>query len=122
MNCTAGISGGWRATSGLARAGLLIGLVLVGGCAGSERGNEGRPAAVLDTAARGTVVSVNPKLRFVVMDFTVWGLPARDQRLNVYRDGHKVAEVKVSGESRDTKVAGDILTGDVQIGDQVRQE
>jgi hypothetical protein len=70
----------------------------------------------------GTVVSVNPALRFLVMDFPVRKLPVLEQRLNVYRNGQKVGEIKVTGPARDTTVAGDILVGEAQVGDEVRED
>src|SRR6266478_4833958 len=81
-----------------------------------------RPEATLDEAVLGTVVSVNPALRFLVMDFPVRKLPLLEQRLNVYRNGQKVGEVKVTGPGRDTTIAGDIMAGEVQVGDEVRED
>jgi hypothetical protein len=81
---------------------------------------EGKTAATRpDDSGSGKVASVNPTLRFVVMDFPLQRMPALDQRLNVYRSGQKVGEVKVTGPSLDTTIAGDILTGEAQIGDVV---
>jgi hypothetical protein len=76
----------------------------------------------LDEAVLGTVVSVNPALRFLVMDFPVRKLPVLDQRLNVYRNGQKVGEVKVTGPARETTIAGDIIAGAAQVGDEVRED
>jgi hypothetical protein len=81
-----------------------------------------RPEVTLDESVMGTVVSVNPALRFLVMDFPVRKLPVLEQRLNVYRNGQKVAEVKVTGPGRDTTIAGDITVGEVQVGDEVRED
>ena len=81
-----------------------------------------RPEVTLDEAVLGTVVSVNPALRFLVMDFPVRKLPVLEQRLNVYRNGQKVGEVKVTGPGRDTTIAGDIMVGVVQVGDEVRED
>jgi len=81
-----------------------------------------RPEVTLDTAVLGTVVSVNPALRFLVMDFPVRKLPVLDQRLNIYRNGQKVGEVKVTGPARETTIAGDIIAGEAQVGDEVRED
>jgi len=88
------------------------------------RGQKGgsRPEVTLDEAVLGTVVSVNPALRFLVMDFPVRKLPVLEQRLNVYRNGQKVGEVKVTGPGRDTTIAGDIMVGEVRVGDEVRED
>ena len=81
-----------------------------------------KPEVTLDEAVLGTVVSVNPALRFLVMDFPVRKLPVLEQRLNVYRNGQKVGEVKVTGPGRDTTIAGDIMAGEAQVGDEVRED
>ena len=70
----------------------------------------------------GRIASVNEKLRFVVIDFTNSRRPEIDQRLNVYRVGQKVAEIKVSGPFRNTTVAADVVAGEVKYGDEVKTE
>jgi hypothetical protein len=81
-----------------------------------------KPEVTLDEAVLGTVVSVNHALRFLVMDFPVRKLPVLEQRLNVYRNGQKVGEVKVTGPGRDTTIAGDFMVGEAQVGDEVRED
>jgi hypothetical protein len=80
------------------------------------------PKARIDRRAHGRIASVNTILRFVVMEFPVWGLPSHEQRLNVYRGGQKIGEVKVTGPTIDTTVAGDLVAGEAQPGDEVRQD
>ena len=92
------------------------------GTGGRSRKAGSRPEVTLDEAVVGTVVSVNAALRFLVMDFPVRKLPVLEQRLNVYRNGQKVGEVKVTGPGRDTTIAGDIMVGEVQVGDEVRED
>ena len=75
-----------------------------------------------DEGLSGRVVLVNPLLRFVVMDFPVRKMPVLEQRLNVYHNGQKTGEVKVTGPTRDTTVAGDITTGEARAGDEVRED
>lgn len=70
----------------------------------------------------GTVVLVDAKLRFVVVDFALNPLPALDQRLSVYRQRQKVGELKVTGPVRESTVVADILTGELRVGDAVRAE
>lgn len=65
---------------------------------------------------------MDPALRFVVMDFPVLKMPAVDQRLNVYRNGQKVGEVKVTGPRQETVIAGDITSGEARVGDEVRAD
>ena len=119
---------------------LLSGLlaVLLTGCAtgpaGSSRGDAaGRlpadpspdsplPAMRLDEQVQGRIVSVNAALRFVVMDFPIRKLPALEQRLNIYRGDQKMGEVRVTGPVRDTTIAGDLLSGQAQVGDLVRED
>lgn len=74
---------------------------------------------IVDT---GKVVRVSLVARFVVMTFPIGIVPAIDRRLNVYRKGVKVGEVKVTGPQRDTDTVGDILSGNVEVNDEVRVE
>ncbi len=67
----------------------------------------------------GKVSWVNANLRFVVVTFPVSQLPAVDRRLNVYRGGLKVAEIKISGPQTEDSIVADILTGEVETGDEV---
>jgi len=75
----------------------------------------------MDRRIAGKIVSVNPALRFVVMDFPVWLMPALDQRLHIYRGEQKIGEVKVTGPTVDTTVAGDLVAGEARPGDEVRE-
>jgi hypothetical protein len=68
----------------------------------------------------GKVVKINTAGRFVVLNFPIGRMPPLDQRLNVYRLGLKVGEVKVTGPQLDDNVVGDVVTGDAQTGDEVR--
>jgi hypothetical protein len=68
------------------------------------------------------VISVKNDLRFVLIDFTNSRRPGLDERLNVYRVGQKVAEIKVSGPFLNTTVAADLLAGDARYGDEVKAE
>src|SRR5215813_3389557 len=95
---------------------VLLGMVLPG-CAHKDYGPlhqtfsplPGEPSAATstpskpqliitpETQAAGKVVKVNNAGRFVVLSFPLSHLPSVDQRLNVYHQGLKVGEVKVSG-------------------------
>jgi len=81
-----------------------------------------KPTVTPDEGLFGKVILVNPVLRFVVMDFPVLKRPAMDQRLNVYHQGQKVGEVKVTGPMLETTAAGDIATGEAHVGDEVRED
>ncbi len=70
----------------------------------------------------GKVASINTVARFVVLNFPIGHLPAMDQRFNVYRLGLKIGEVKVTGPQLEDNVVADLLTGDAQVGDEVRDK
>jgi hypothetical protein len=70
----------------------------------------------------GNVVYLNPLARYVILDFFLGPLPEEDQRLNVYRNGQKVGEIKISRESNKYLVAADIMAGEAQVGDIARPD
>ena len=81
------------------------------------------PAAIVTPAQTetGRIASVNATARHVVITCPVGlPLPAVERHLNVYRAGLKVAEVKVSRERMDVNLIADILAGECQVGDEVR--
>ncbi len=80
------------------------------------------PAVTPVTESAGKVASVNPALRFVVIDFAFNPAPRVDERMAVYRQGQKVGEVRISRQARAGIIAADITTGDVRVGDEVRPE
>ena len=73
-------------------------------------------------AMTGRVASVNSAGRFVVLTFPLGTMPAAEKRLNAYRAGLKVGEVKVSGAPLDINIVADIVAGECQVGDEVREE
>ena len=73
-----------------------------------------------ETSLQGKVMRANPAGKFVVLNFPVGHLPTLDQRLNVYRLGLKVGEVRVTGPQLDDNVVGDIVAGEAAAGDVVR--
>jgi hypothetical protein len=70
----------------------------------------------------GKVEMVNQNARYVVLSFPIGHLPAMEQRLNVYRNGLKVGEVKVSGPQIEDNVVADIVEGESGQGDEVRDK
>ncbi len=80
------------------------------------------PTVLLAASDTGKVAMVNPSARFVVMTFPIGGVPGNDQRLNIYRHGLKVAEVKVTGPQRDNHTVADIISGEAQVNDEVRAD
>ena len=79
------------------------------------------PAIVTpDNSLAGKVISYNSAGRFVVLNFPSRQLPKMDSRLFLYRTGLKVAEVKVTGPQNDDNIVADLVSGDAQTGDDVR--
>ena len=85
-----------------------------------------KPSAAIVTPAQGRagkIASVRPGGHFVVITFPVGvPLPPAERRLNVYRAGLKVAEVKVNALSIDVNTVADIVAGECEVGDEVRED
>ncbi len=73
-----------------------------------------------ETVTVGKVVRVNENARFAVLNFPLGIMPSPQQKLNVYRQGLKVGEVKVTGPQQEDNTVGDILAGEAQVGDELR--
>jgi len=69
-----------------------------------------------------TVVLYNPTAQFVVLNFPVGQIPALNQTMYLYRAGMKVGEVKISGPQSGENIVADLVTGDAQVGDEVRTQ
>jgi hypothetical protein len=78
--------------------------------------------ATPETALVGKVASVNTSSRFVVLNFPLGRLPGAEQHLNLYRSGSKVGEVKVTGPQHDDNIVADLVSGEAEVGDQVREK
>ena len=74
-----------------------------------------------ETGLTGKVAKVNPAARFVVLNFPACHLPPAEQRFNVYRQGLKVGEVKVTGPQLEDNIVADLVAGGAQVGDEVRE-
>jgi hypothetical protein len=70
----------------------------------------------------GKVKRVNPAARFVVLSFPIGQLPAADQQFGVYRRGLKVGEIKITGQQLNEYIVADILDGEAEEGDEVRNK
>jgi hypothetical protein len=79
------------------------------------------PEVRLDRQIEGKVVSVNPVLRYVVIDFPIRRFPPLGQILSIYRGNQKVGEAKITGPSIDTTTAADIVIGEAVVGDTARE-
>ncbi len=71
---------------------------------------------------KGKVAMANPTARHAIITFPIGQMPPLGQRLNVYRAGLKVGEVQLTGPQRDVNVAADIVAGECQAGDEVRED
>jgi len=90
---------------------------------GMSTGTTNSHQQLIVTAAvtpKGKVMRVNESARFAVLNFPVGSLPAVGQRLDVYRHGLKVGEVKVTGPQQDDNTVADITNGEAQDGDELR--
>lgn len=74
------------------------------------------------TPVQGRVVFLNARLRFVIVDFAFHQMPRLEQRLGVYRAGRRVGEVRISGPADGTRVAADVMAGEADVGDLVRED
>jgi PBP1b-binding outer membrane lipoprotein LpoB len=111
--------------------GILSCAILLAGCAGPasttpkpdpRKPAPNKPVITPDFRLVGKVARVDLDGRFVVISFSLGQTPTAEERLNVYRNGLKVAEVKVDGRWQDgNNTVADILSGDVQAGDEARQ-
>ena len=70
----------------------------------------------------GKVAVVNTTGRFVVLNFPLGKMAAVDRRLDVYRRGIKVGEVRVTGPQREDNIVADLVAGEAQVGDEARSQ
>jgi hypothetical protein len=75
-----------------------------------------------DATSTGQVASVNKNLRFVVLTFPIGVVPPVGTRMNVFRRGEIVGEIKLTEPQRDNNSTADIVFGDARKGDDVRQK
>jgi hypothetical protein len=118
--------------------------MLATGCAGGKRtppaaaatpGAGARPPAATsgtktnetlivtpENALIGKVAMVNSAGRFVVLNFPMGKMAAVEQRLNLYRHGLKVGEVRITGPQREDNIVADLVAGEAEVGDQARSQ
>jgi len=106
---------------------LLLVAGLFSGCASTQKATIAAakmPPAIVtpDTSLAAKVVSYNSAGRFVVLSFPVGQMPKMDQGFFLYRDGLKVGEIKITGPQNDSNIVADLVTGDAQVGDEVRDQ
>lgn len=117
---------------------LVLAVVLAGGCArGKKKQAAQKPPSAFTVKTMdgntnvvvtpvgspvGRVASVNAQAKFVVINFPVGQLPAQEARLAVFHNGSKTGEIKITGPAQQNFTVGDITTGTVLEGDEVRAE
>ena len=57
-----------------------------------------------------------------MLGFPVGQMPKLEQGLFLYRDGMKVGEVKITGPQRENNIVADLVNGEAQVGDEVRDQ
>lgn len=110
---------------------VLLAAVLASGCAsGHKTGAAVKPGAAgtqnlhpivtPDDMISGKVAYYDSAGRFVVLSFPVGMMPKIQQTLFLYRNGLKVAELLVTGPQTDNNIVADLMKGEAQAGDEVR--
>jgi PBP1b-binding outer membrane lipoprotein LpoB len=111
--------------------GIICGAILLAGCAShkspspppNQAKSSAKPVLTPDFRFVGRVASVNLDGRFVIIAFSPGQTPKADVRFNIYHNGLKTAEVTVDGSHQnDTDTVADIVQGEVQVGDEGRQD
>ena len=109
---------------------LLMAGILISGCAShkpktSTSVPDGSTLIVTpDASLAAKVIITNPASRFVVLHFPSGQLPGMGQRLFLYHNGLKAGEVKISGPQDDNNgnIVADLVAGDAQVADEVRDQ
>jgi hypothetical protein len=128
-----GFTGGMR----IGAAAILAGSLALTGCAGRKPGGafssiDGAPAPdratpvapapvpapAPQTSFMALVARVNVQGQYVILTFSGTQLPASGVPLNVYRQGLKVAELRVADNRMDANAVADIVSGEPRTGDQ----
>ena len=110
---------------------FLLAASFASGCASSHHGGKALkpatggakappPIVTPDDMLPGKVAYYNSVGRFVVLTFPVGGMPKPEQTLFLYRGGLKVAELLVTGPQTDNNIVADLVHGEAQTGDEVR--
>ena len=106
---------------------LIFGLLISGCASHKQKVSTAAPRApqmivTPETSMAAKVVSYNDVGRFVVLSFPVSQMPQMGQNLFLYRGGLKTGEVKITGPQRDNNIVADVISGDAQAGDEVRDQ
>lgn len=80
------------------------------------------PIITPDNSLSAKVAAYNSTGRFVVLTFPVGPMPGIGQTFFLYRNGLKMAEIKITGPQNDNNVVADLLSGTAEVGDEVREQ
>jgi uncharacterized protein YceK len=75
-----------------------------------------------DASLAAKVVRYNSTGRFVVLNFPVGQMPGMGRSFFLYHNGLKAGEIKITGPQGDSNIVADLVTGDAQVGDEVRDQ
>lgn len=118
-------TGGMALTPAMQRVSWIavLAVLLTAGCQIPAKTKRTAPATVVPVnPIQGKVAFLNADLKYVVVDFSLGRLPKPDQKLNVYRAGQKVGELRVSNQAISVNFAADIIAGEAKLGDEVRED
>jgi len=109
---------------------LLIAGMLVAGCVAQKSVFNPASAAAVppsvivtpENSPAGKVLSYNSGARFVVLNFPNGQMPGMGQKLFLYRNGLKVAEVQITGPQMNGNIVADLTAGGARVGDEVRDQ
>jgi hypothetical protein len=116
-----------RLARNLVLGGILAAAVFACGCRSSKsKGNAALPEGPITyrplDGSVGRVMSINERLRFVVLDYTLNTIPPAGTRLLLYRSTNLVGALKLTSWRSVYTAAADILEGAPQLGDEARLE
>jgi hypothetical protein len=77
-----------------------------------------KPAS--DSGFKGDVMYVDPKKKFVVVDFHTHQLPAERSKLGAYRNNRFVGVVRITPPAKPPYITADVIDGTLQKGDVIR--
>ncbi|HXF10187.1 MAG TPA: hypothetical protein VN625_05330, partial [Desulfuromonadaceae bacterium] len=75
-----------------------------------------------DASVSGKIATYNAVGKFVVVSFAGGKMAQLNQTLSVYHNGTKTGDIRITGPQRDNNIVGDVVSGTVQAGDEVRGE
>lgn len=100
----------------------ICAVVVLVGCASHDKKSGKGLIVTPGGSLPGTVISVNSGARFAVVRFPIGQMPTLNQHMSAYRQGLKVADLKISGPQRDIHTVADVVAGECHAGDEVRAD